>query len=78
MMCGIMRLATLQFETKLQKYIRMGITIFKIWIWGGISSDIGSEITFYDDAGAELFNVISECISDDIPPQMKILNTVIP
>ena len=24
----------------------MGITIFKIFIWGGISSDIRSEITF--------------------------------
>ena len=33
-----MRLATLQFETKLQKRIRMEITIFKIFIWGGISS----------------------------------------
>ena len=39
------RLATLQFETKLQKCIRMGITIFIIFIWGGISSDIWSEIT---------------------------------
>ena len=29
-MCGFMRLAMLQFETRLQKYIRMGITIFKI------------------------------------------------
>ena len=27
MMCGFMRLVTLQFETKLQKCIRMGITI---------------------------------------------------
>ena len=30
MMCGFMQLATLQFERKLQKCIRMGITIFKI------------------------------------------------
>ena len=30
MTCGFMRLATLQFELKLQKCIRMGITIFKI------------------------------------------------
>ena len=66
-----MRLATLQFETKLQKYMRMGITIFKISIWGGVSSDIRSEITFYGAAGAELFNVISERISNDIPPQKK-------
>ena len=28
----------------------MGITIFKIFIWGGISSDIRSEITFYGSA----------------------------
>ena len=33
MTCGIMRLATLQFETKLQKCIRMGITIFEFFIW---------------------------------------------
>ena len=50
MTCGIMLFATLQFETKLQKYIRMGITIFKIYIWGGISSDIRSEIMFYGSA----------------------------
>ena len=31
-----MRLATLQFETRLQKCIRMGITIVKIFIWGGL------------------------------------------
>ena len=34
--CSFLRLATLQFEMRLQKYIRMGITIFKIFIWGGI------------------------------------------
>ena len=34
-----MRLAMLQFERKLQKSNRMGIAIFKIFIWGGISSD---------------------------------------
>ena len=44
MTCCFMRLARLQFEMKLQKCIRMGITIFKIFIWGGIFSDIGSEI----------------------------------
>ena len=32
MMCSFMRLGTLQFETKVQKCIRMGITIFKIFI----------------------------------------------
>ena len=41
-----MRLATLQFELKLQKCIRMGITIFKSLIWGGVSLDIRSEIFF--------------------------------
>ena len=30
MMCGFMQLATLQFERKLQKCIRMGITILKL------------------------------------------------
>ena len=39
----------------------MGITIFKILIWEGISWDI-----------------CSDHIPDDIPSQMKILNTVIP
>ena len=27
-------------------HIRMGITVFKIFIWGGISSDIRSEVMF--------------------------------
>ena len=35
-----MGLATLKFETKLQKCIRRGITIFKILFLGGISLDI--------------------------------------
>ena len=43
----------------------MGITIFKIFIWGGISSDICSEITVYGSAH----------ISNNIPPKMKILNS---
>ena len=33
-----------------KKYIRMGITVFKIFIWGGISSNIRSEIMFYGSA----------------------------
>ena len=42
-----MPLVMLQFEKKLQKcIIRMGISIFKIFIWGGVSPDICSEITF--------------------------------
>ena len=47
---GFKRLATLQFEIKLQESIRMEITIFRISIWGGISSDIRSEITFYSSS----------------------------
>ena len=35
------------FEGKCYECIRMGITVFKIFIWGGISSDIRSRITFY-------------------------------
>ena len=46
MMCGSMRLATLQFEVKLQKCITMWITIFNIFIREGILSDIHSEISF--------------------------------
>ena len=56
----------------------MGITIFKIFIWGGISSYIRSEITFYGSAYASPYNYISDRISHDISPQMKSLNTVIP
>ena len=41
-----MQLSMLPFEKKLQKCIRMGITVCKIFIWRGISSDIWSEITF--------------------------------
>ena len=39
---------------------------------------IRSEILFYSDAQAELYNVISKRMSNFIPPQMKILNMVIP
>ena len=53
-------LVTLTFREKpcifsmfvVKKYIRMGITIFKFFIWGGISSDIRSEIMFYGSADA--------------------------
>ena len=34
------------FEGKCYSCIRMGITILKIIIWGGISSDMRSEVTF--------------------------------
>ena len=55
----------------------MGITILQFIIWGGISSNIRSEIMFYS-ADASAKNKISDRISDDIPPQMRNLNTVIP
>ena len=42
----------LVFDAKSKKYFRMGITIFKIFIRGGISSDIRSEIMFYGSADA--------------------------
>ena len=41
-----MPLVMLEFATKLQKCIRKGITIFKLFIWRGISSDIRLEIMF--------------------------------
>ena len=49
-----------------------------MFISGGISSVIWSEISFYGDASAEPLNVISDGITDDIPPQMNSLNIVIP
>ena len=42
----------LKFETRLQRCINIGITIFKYFDWGGISLDICSEITFYVSAWA--------------------------
>ena len=56
MTCGLMRLAMLIFETKLRKCIRMGITIFKVFIWGGISLNILLEIMFYGSVSIELVN----------------------
>ena len=49
---GFMWLATLQFETRLQKCIRMEITIFNFFILVGtcISSDMRSEIKYYGSA----------------------------
>ena len=35
---------------RVEKYIRMGMTIFKLFIWGGISSYICSEIVFNSSA----------------------------
>ena len=48
-------------------------------ILASISSDIWPEIQFYSNTWAEPWNVISESISNNyIPPQMKILNIIIP
>ena len=49
-----------------------------MFIWGGILSVIWSENSFDGDASAEPLNVICDHITDDIPPQMNILNMVIP
>ena len=82
-----MELATLQFETCLQKCIRIGITIiFKIFIWEGISSDKPKEIVFifffFFFSVKSLSRLTARLVydrnSDDIPPQVKILNMVIP
>ena len=77
-MCGFTQLATLQFERKLQKCIKIGKTIFKIgfgevyrWIYG-----LNHVLRLCLRIAVKI--LISDCISDDIPPQMKTLNTVIP
>ena len=77
-MCDIMHLATLKLETKLQECIRMGITIFKIFIWRGtcISLDICSE-NFLRLHSRFAVKLNFRHISNDIPPQMKILHTII-
>ena len=48
-----MSLVTLTFRDIVKKYIHMGITIFQIFIWDGISSNIRSEIIFYGDANVK-------------------------
>ena len=45
--------------------------MFKIFIWGGISSDIRSDITFLWIRSRVTVNLISDRISDDIPPQYE-------
>ena len=50
----ILQLAALQFEKVLQECLRMEIMVFKIYTCGGISSDMQSEITFYDSAEGSL------------------------
>ena len=41
---------TVFLKGKCKLCIRMGLTKLKIFIWGGISSDIRSEITFESSA----------------------------
>ena len=69
MTCSFIWLKTLQFKTRKQKWIWMGITILNIFIWVGISSLYGRKSCF----GLHLCVKVFERISDDIPPQMKIL-----
>ena len=59
---------TCLWQINVKRYIRMGITIYKIFIWGGISSVIWSEIMFYDSAVMSPYNKISDHITDNIPP----------
>ena len=68
MTCGFMGLAMLQFERKLQKCIGMGIIIFKI-SFGEVYRQISHFMAPLARCSARIY---------DIPPQMKILNTVIP
>ena len=53
------------------------IAEFKIITWGGISSDIPSEMSFYNDLWQSRKTLFLDCKSDYSPPQMKILNMVI-
>ena len=52
--------------------------IFKMFTWGGILSDIRSEIWFKGYAGAELLNVLSKRLSDNIAPQMNVFEYIYP
>ena len=59
------------------KDIRMRIfNIFKIFFLGGIPSDIQSEILFY----GSIYITVKQNLDRiyDMPPKIKILNTVIP
>ena len=49
--------------------VHKGITVLKIVIWGGESSVLWSQIAFYE---------ISDLKTNDSPPQITILKTVIP
>ena len=47
-----MYIFTVFLKGKCQMCIRMGITIFKIFLWGGVLLDIRLEIMFYGSAYA--------------------------
>ena len=52
----------------------MAMTIFKIFSWRGISLEVENQVLRLRLRIA--IKLISDGIPDDIPPQMKILNTV--
>ena len=49
-----------------------------IIIWGGKSAALWSDISFYGARQRSRKSVICERKTDDLPPQMAILNAVIP
>ena len=70
------RLKIMLFGRKnMNKRIRMGLTVMKIVIWGGKSSILWSQITFYGSAVASPYNKISNHKANNLHPQMTILNT---
>ena len=71
-----MRLVMLQFEKKLQKCIRMGISIFK-FSFGAVYHPIYIRKSHFSPL-ARHRKTKFPTVSDDIASQMKILNTVIP
>ena len=78
MTCGFMRLATLQFETKLQKCIRMGITlIFKI-SFGEVYRRIYVWKSRLTAPLARRRKTKSQLYIQQYLPKSKISNTVIP
>ena len=54
MTCSFMQLAMLQFETKLLKFIRIGITVFKIFRYT-VKSEIFARILFSQIAKKVIF-----------------------
>ena len=50
----------------------------KIVIWGGKPLVLWSQIAFYGSADASPWNEISDDKTDDLPPQMTSLKTIIP